>query len=103
MDRNGPCMMPGTRKMQPIKLQLILLSACGLLLAGCTPKADWKIGTEHEKFGFIRDGLRPLPYEGDVSVRAMLEGLRDQFGWEPIIEGGHLIGLKKVSRVKAGK
>ena len=63
--------------------------------AGCTPKADWKIGTEHEKFGFIRDGLRPLPYEGDVSVRAMLEGLRDQFGWEPIIEGGHLIGLKK--------
>ncbi|MGB3624427.1 MAG: glutamate--cysteine ligase [Henriciella sp.] len=63
--------------------------------AGCTPKADWKIGTEHEKFGFIRDGLRPLPYDGDVSIKAMLEGLRDRFGWEPIEEGGHLIGLKK--------
>ncbi|MEQ9317161.1 MAG: glutamate--cysteine ligase [Henriciella sp.] len=62
---------------------------------GCTPKFDWKIGTEHEKFGFIRDGLRPLPYDGDVSVKAMLEGLRDRFNWEPIVEGGHLIGLKK--------
>lgn len=62
---------------------------------GSTPKADWKIGTEHEKFGFIRKGLKPLPYDGDVSVKAMLEGLRDRFGWEPIEEGGHLIGLKK--------
>ena len=63
--------------------------------AGCTPKADWKIGTEHEKFGFIKDGLRPLPYDGDVSIRVILEGLRDRFDWEPIIEGGKLIGLKK--------
>ncbi len=63
--------------------------------AGCTPPEDWRIGTEHEKFGFIRDGLTPLPYEGQASVRAMLEGLRDKFGWEPIEEGGHLIGLKR--------
>ncbi|MEE2878557.1 MAG: glutamate-cysteine ligase family protein, partial [Pseudomonadota bacterium] len=62
---------------------------------GCTPKSDWKIGTEHEKFGFIREGLKPLPYDGDVSVRAMLVGLRDRFDWEPIVEGGNLIGLKK--------
>ena len=63
--------------------------------AGNKPKADWRIGTEHEKFGFLKDGLRPLPYDGDASVRAMLEGLRDKFGWEPIHEGGHLIGLKR--------
>ena len=63
--------------------------------AGSKPKEDWRIGTEHEKFGFIQDGLKPLPYEGDASVRAMLEGLRDRFDWSPIIEGGHLIGLKK--------
>ncbi|WP_084418657.1 glutamate--cysteine ligase [Henriciella litoralis] len=62
---------------------------------GNTPASDWKIGTEHEKFGFIREGLKPLPYDGDVSIRAMLEGLRDQFGWEPIEESGLLIGLKK--------
>jgi len=63
--------------------------------AGNKPKADWRIGTEHEKFGFIKEGLRPLPYEGTASVRAMLEGLRDSYGWESIIEGGHLIGLKR--------
>ena len=62
---------------------------------GNKPKADWRIGTEHEKFGFIKEGLRPLPYEGDASVRVMLEGLRDTFGWAPIEEGGHLIGLKR--------
>ncbi|WP_430401641.1 glutamate--cysteine ligase [Hyphomonas sp.] len=65
------------------------------LAAGSKPMADWRIGTEHEKFGFIKDGLRPLPYEGTASIRAMLEGLRDTFGWEQIVEGGHLIGLKK--------
>ena len=63
--------------------------------AGNKPKTDWRIGTEHEKFGFIKDGLKPLPYEGKASVRAMLEGLRDNFGWAPIEEGGHLIGLKR--------
>ncbi len=65
------------------------------LEAGCKPKADWRIGTEHEKFGFVKDGLYPLPYDGEVGVRAMLEGLRDQFGWQPIEEGGKLIGLKR--------
>lgn len=63
--------------------------------AGCKPKSDWRIGTEHEKFGFIRDGNRPLSYAGTASVQAMLEGLRDRFGWAPIEEGGHLIGLKR--------
>ncbi|MEM7493668.1 MAG: glutamate--cysteine ligase [Pseudomonadota bacterium] len=63
--------------------------------AGATPKDKWRVGTEHEKFGFIRDGLKPLPYEGEASVKAMLEGLRDQFGWSPIEENGFLIGLKK--------
>ena len=65
------------------------------LEAGCKPPADWAIGTEHEKFGFIWDGLRPLPYEGQVSVLTMLEGLRDRFGWQPILEGEYLIGLAK--------
>ena len=65
------------------------------LEAGCKPKSEWRIGTEHEKFGFCRDTLGPLPYEGERSVRSMLEGLRDSFGWAPIEEKGVLIGLKK--------
>ncbi|MEO1642634.1 MAG: glutamate--cysteine ligase [Pseudomonadota bacterium] len=63
--------------------------------AGSTLMEDWRVGTEHEKFGFIKDGLKPLPYEGEASVKAMLEGLRDRFGWAPIEEKGYLIGLKK--------
>ena len=65
------------------------------LEAGCKPKADWRIGTEHEKFGYCRDTLKPLPYDGPRSIRAMLEGLRDRFGWAPILEGGNIIGLEK--------
>ena len=63
--------------------------------AGNKPKSDWRIGTEHEKFGFTWDGLKPLPYEGAASIKAMLEGLRDRFDWSPIEENGYLIGLKK--------
>ncbi|MFN3211596.1 MAG: glutamate--cysteine ligase [Henriciella sp.] len=63
--------------------------------AGAKPKQDWRIGTEHEKFGFTWNDLKPLPYDGAASIHAMLAGLRDQFGWTPIEENGYLIGLKK--------
>ncbi|HEU0221280.1 MAG TPA: glutamate--cysteine ligase [Paracoccaceae bacterium] len=62
---------------------------------GCKPKPLWRIGTEHEKFGYDIAGLKPLPYDGPCSIRAMLEGLRDGFGWEEICEGPNIIGLKK--------
>ena len=65
------------------------------LEAGCKPKADWRIGTEHEKFGYCKDSLKPLPYDGPRSIRAMLEGLRYRFGWDPLYEGDHIIGLVK--------
>ncbi|MEM9022625.1 MAG: glutamate--cysteine ligase, partial [Bacteroidota bacterium] len=58
------------------------------LAAGCKPKDAWRIGTEHEKFGYCTDTLDPLPYEGDRSIRAVLEGLRDRYGWAPLEEGG---------------
>ncbi|MEL6324853.1 MAG: glutamate--cysteine ligase [Pseudomonadota bacterium] len=63
--------------------------------AGCKPANAWRIGTEHEKFGFLKAGLQPVPYDGAASVKAMLEGLRDQFGWAEIAENGNIIGLKK--------
>ncbi|AHC99808.1 glutamate--cysteine ligase [Leisingera methylohalidivorans] len=65
------------------------------LADGCKPKEDWRIGTEHEKFGFCKDTLKPLPYAGERSIQAVLEGLRDGHGWDPLIEGGNLIGLTK--------
>ena len=65
------------------------------LESGCKPKDQWRIGTEHEKFGYCKDSLKPLPFEGRRSILAVLEGLRDGHGWAPVIEGGNLIGLEK--------
>ncbi len=67
----------------------------GYLEDGCKPKEDWRIGTEHEKFGYCKDTLKPIPYEGERSVHAVLAGLRDVHGWAPVEEGGKLIGLVK--------
>jgi len=64
------------------------------LASGCKPKDDWRIGTEHEKFGYTKDTHAPLPYDGPRSIKAMLEGLRDRFGWSPILEGDNIIGLE---------
>jgi glutamate--cysteine ligase len=65
------------------------------LASGCRPAADWRIGTEHEKFGYDLATRLPLPYDGPCSIRAMLEGLRDRFGWREVREGDALIGLAK--------
>src|SRR2546428_1511596 len=64
---------------------------------GCKPKADYRIGTEHEKFAFTVEGHRPVPYEGRRSIRALLEGMRHLLGWEPIMENGNIIGLFDVT------
>jgi len=60
---------------------------------GFKPRADWRIGTEHEKFPFLTDTLRPVPYDGARSIKALLEGLRDQFGWTGVYEGENIIAL----------
>ncbi|MEJ5219001.1 glutamate--cysteine ligase [Cognatishimia sp. D5M38] len=65
------------------------------LASGCKPKEDWRIGTEHEKFGYCKDTLKPLPYDGERSILAILEGLRDRHGWSPVMEADKLIGLEK--------
>ena len=71
------------------------------LADGCKPEADWRIGTEHEKFGYLIATHEPLPYEGACSVLAMLAGLRDRFGWAPVEEAGKLIGLRRTAPTSA--
>lgn len=64
---------------------------------GEKPKADWRIGTEHEKLVYKRidaGGDRRAPsYDEECGIRDLLMGLRE-FGWEPIEENGNVIALK---------
>src|SRR3546814_8893020 len=64
------------------------------LEAGCNPADAWRIGTEHEKFCYGLDDFRPLPYAGERSIRALLEGLQ-RFGWAAVTEGDNVIALAK--------
>lgn len=63
------------------------------MATGSRPKAEWRMGTEHEKFGFTLDDLRPLPYEGERSISAILAGLAEKYDWDPLLENGLPIAL----------
>ncbi len=63
------------------------------LAGGSKPKDQWRVGTEHEKFPYYKGTFRPVPYEGDRGIRALLEGLT-RFGWEGVPENGNLISLR---------
>src|SRR5690606_6425287 len=64
------------------------------LAAGSKPAEAWRIGTEHEKFGFRLDDLRPPAYEGDRGIGVLLEGLT-RYGWERVEEHGKVVALLK--------
>jgi glutamate--cysteine ligase len=63
--------------------------------AGCKPKSDWRIGAEHEKFGWLTDSRLPLPYAGDRSISAIFAALTARYGWTPVREGENVIGLAR--------
>lgn len=62
---------------------------------GAKPRADWRIGTEHEKVLVDRDSGRALPFAGPRGIEAVLRGLADRFGWEPQEEQGRVIALAR--------
>ncbi|MCZ6728841.1 MAG: glutamate--cysteine ligase [SAR324 cluster bacterium] len=57
------------------------------------PPQQWRVGTEHEKLGFYRDTLQPVPYAGERGISALLAGFVEKFGWEPVAEGEQIIAL----------
>jgi glutamate--cysteine ligase len=80
---------PSTEKSLPIEGRAALVE---YLAAGAKPREAWRIGTEHEKFGFRHEDLAPPPYEGERGIRAVLEGIA-KFGWQRVEEDGKLIAL----------
>jgi glutamate--cysteine ligase len=64
---------------------------------GVKPKERFRVGTEHEKFGFYVKDNTPVPYEGPRGIRAILRGMEGLLGWEPILDDGNIIGLADVT------
>ncbi len=62
------------------------------IASGEKPASDWRIGTEHEKFGFRLDDLHPPTWEGERGIGVLLEGLT-RFGWQRVTEHDKLIAL----------
>ena len=65
-----------------------------VMASGEKPSVDWRIGTEHEKFGFRLNDLRPPTFEGEQGIEALLKGLT-RFGWQPYEEHGQVIALSR--------
>jgi len=82
---------PSVVKETPIEQRSQLVD---YIASGARKVENWKIGTEHEKFGFRLDDLRPPAYDGERGIGAMLRGLT-RFGWEPVEENGNIIALTR--------
>ncbi len=65
------------------------------IAGGARAPGDWRIGTEHEKFAFRLDDLRPPPHAGAQGIGALLEAIAARFGYERIFEDGRLIALSR--------
>jgi glutamate--cysteine ligase len=62
-----------------------------------TPEPLWRVGTEAEKFGVLREDGSPIAFDGPRGVRAVLEQLQATFGWYPQREheDGEIIALER--------
>ncbi len=63
------------------------------IATGCKPPSEFRIGTEHEKFGFRLSDLAPPPYEPD-GIGALLGGIAAE-GGIPIVDEDQLIGVRQ--------
>ncbi|AAO28526.1 glutamate--cysteine ligase [Xylella fastidiosa subsp. fastidiosa] len=63
-----------------------------VLASGEKPASQWRIGTEHEKFGFRLDDLRPPTFDDERGIEALLTGMT-RFGWTPVQEHDRTIAL----------
>ncbi|MEO6433510.1 MAG: glutamate--cysteine ligase [Sphingomicrobium sp.] len=59
---------------------------------GEKPEADWRIGTEHEKFVYRLSDHRAPSYDEPGGIRDLLMAMTD-YGWSPVIENGNVIAL----------
>ena len=65
--------------------------------AGCKPRSEFRVGTEHEKLVFSTADNATVPYEGPRGIKALLTGMQTLLGWDPILDRGNIIGLHDVT------
>jgi glutamate--cysteine ligase len=63
------------------------------IAGGAKPEPDWRVGTEYEKVGVLKETGAAAPFSGKRGIEMVLEGLVERFGWEPKRERGRLIAL----------
>lgn len=66
---------------------------------GGKPRAQWRVGTEHEKHVYRKAPLATVPYEGDSGIHALLDGIHARTGWEYFSDHGNPIGLRNTGPV----
>ncbi|HXH28493.1 MAG TPA: glutamate-cysteine ligase family protein, partial [Candidatus Polarisedimenticolia bacterium] len=67
----------------------------GYFEAGSKPRERWGLGLEYERVGVFRENGQAVPYEGEVSVEAILTSLTAERGWAATREGDHVLGAQK--------
>jgi len=63
------------------------------IAAGAKPRHEWRVGTEYEKVGVLRESGLAAPFSGPRGIEAVLRGLAERFGWQPKLERGRTIAL----------
>eukprot|EP00892_Ulva_mutabilis_P009074 jgi/Ulvmu1/6539/UM003_0173.1 len=83
----SPVFIPAPSRPEPLCMDQLV----DFFMSGCTPEEDWRIGTEHEKLAFRRDDLSRATYQ---DIKHILQRMVTDYGWEPMHEGGNIIGCK---------
>jgi len=85
----------GTATLTPEKPIESVEDLVAFLRAGEKSPEAWRVGTEHEKIGLHAADLSPVDYEGECGIGRLLQGIADRGDWEPILEDGNVIALKR--------
>jgi glutamate--cysteine ligase len=64
---------------------------------GIKDPAQRKVGTEHEKFLFLREDLSPAPYDGPRGVRRLMERLAELGGYTLAYDGPNPVAAERPS------
>jgi glutamate--cysteine ligase len=88
--------MAGDETSPPIESRADLIWA---MERGAKPRSEWRVGTEHEKHVYRKNPLRPVPYEGEDGVHALLRGIEGRTGWHPFFDKQNPIGLRNLGAI----